>query len=219
MSSWPSDRPLSAVCHDGLALGFGEMDARGGGDGRLTVMAPHGKHDYRTKELAAELAVAHPANVVRAWGYRSDEHYINVNRPSETTSESWTERSQAVFDVFQASVQQLGKADYVELHGNSNPKTAMEIQVATVNVDAPLAQLLKDSYCSVRAGVLLDFVLKIEPLDELYWTAAANKAGGLMSNPPGACLHFELPKALRTDDNRSQTVAVLTRLLAVLSPT
>ncbi len=217
-TSCPVDCPLSADCgHQVLALGFGEMDAQMAGDGGLTLMAPHGKYDYRTKQLAAELALAHPANVVRAWGYRTDEHYINVNRPTETTSETWTERAQAVFDVFRACVQQLGPADYVEIHGNSKQQTALEIQVATVNVDAALAQLLKDTYQSARSGLLLDFALKIEPLDEVYWTAGGNKAAGMMNEPPGRCLHIELPKALRTDESRPQTVAALAKLLAVLS--
>ncbi|MCA9520277.1 MAG: hypothetical protein KC609_04870 [Myxococcales bacterium] len=211
--------PLQTNCgFASLELPYGGMDGVRGDDDTLLIVAPHGTFDYRTRELAAELSGLLGSSVVRAWDYRTEAHYINVNRPTEGTDEIWTARAQSVYDVFRACVELYGRQLYVEVHGNSKAETALEIQIATVNVDLALAEALAARFDELKSGLLASFSLRIEPRDSLYWSASGNKTNGLMSECVGRCLHFELPKELRLDANRAATASILRALIDLARP-
>jgi hypothetical protein len=214
-----SEAPVFCGDDPEVAL-FGEMVSTSGATGSpLLIAAPHGTFDHRTFEMVEEIAAAMQAHRVLARGFRSDDHFIHVNRPTEGSEETVTERARQVYNEFSQCVGLHAHDVYVELHGNSRAETAFEIQVATVGVDAALANLAKETFLQAREGVLWDYTLHMEPVDTLYWRASKNKELGMLSQcQQKVCLHFEFPRALREDGVRPEVNAAIVAVLQRVIP-
>jgi hypothetical protein len=112
---------------------------------------------------------------------------------------------------------------YVEVHGNSNPNTAQNIEVATVGITASEAQAVKNDYAAMLArvrGIVRDFPelkLLIEPVDRITYTAAcAKKLGALTAGLAPRAVHFEFPRSAREGnaiDGSAMLVAEIVRRL------
>jgi hypothetical protein len=180
------------------------------GPNAILITAPHGTYDANTPQIAIGAARQLGAGYLAAWRFATpDKVRLNVNRPTEgallaCSQEPQTERAKEVYDLYSGLVAKAapgGMRLYVEIHGNSNPKTAQNLEVATVGVTAAQAQALKDGYAALLAearGRVRDFpelALLIEPLDRIYWAAACAKRYGVFGKQPG--LHFEFPRAAR----------------------
>jgi hypothetical protein len=89
-----------------------------------------------------------------------------VNRPTEgaflpCAQEPITDRAREVFETY-AKLAGNPERLYVEIHGNSNPSTARNIEVATAGITAAQAQALKDAYPEMlKQSGLSDLVLLI----------------------------------------------------------
>lgn len=198
-------------------LSFGSIDWEAGSRyPNTTIVAPHGGFDTNTDSLLLKTIAGFRANYVIARDYEDDGMRLNVNRPSESYSnrtEIQTVRSARVYNAFKNCVDQFPQKYYIEIHGNSNPSTANEIEVATVNVSTSLARYLKNRFNVHKRGKLDGYTLSIEPLDTVAWDAGPNKLTGMLSHCDNMCLHFEHPSALREDSGAiSKTSQVLVDL-------
>jgi hypothetical protein len=176
----------------------------------IVITAPHGTYDANTPQIAIGASRQLGAGYLAAWRFATpDKVRLNVNRPTEgallsCSQEPQTERAKEVYDVYSGLLVKAapgGVRFYVEIHGNSNPNTAQNLEVATVGVTAAQAQAVKEGYAALLAqvrGRVRDFpelALLIEPLDRIYWGAACAKKYGIFARERG--LHFEFPRAAR----------------------
>jgi hypothetical protein len=188
---------------------LGEFEYLPGSNGIL-ITAPHGTYDANTPQIVLGAARQLGAGYLTAWRFATpDKVRLNVNRPTEgallsCSQEPQTERAKEVYDLYSGLVGKAapgGLRFYVEVHGNSNPKTAQNLEVATVGVTAAQAQAVKESYAALLPqvrGQVRDFpelALLIEPLDRIYWGAACVKKHGIFARERG--IHFEFPRAAR----------------------
>lgn len=181
---------LPAQAFDALSLGNIEVTDR---NSPILIAAPHGGYDTGTEEIARKVAQLLNANCIVASGYRTIDHPINVNRPTEgvrlaANLEQVTESAQAVYNAYRTRVLALKPKLYIEIHANIRPESANAIEAATIGLTSSEASLLKS------ASTL---PILIEPLDKLYYRASSAKRCGILSQLPYA-LHFELPTLLRT---------------------
>lgn len=181
---------LPAQAQDVLALGSFEVTDR---NSPILIAAPHGGYDTGTEEIARKVAQLLNASCIVATGYRTVDHPINVNRPTEgvrlaANLEHVTGDAQTVYDAYRTQVLALKPKLYVEIHANIRPESANAIEAATRGITSNEARLLK------TASAL---PVLIEPLDKLYYRASSAKRLGILSQLPYA-LHFELPTSLRT---------------------
>src|SRR5215471_11455054 len=173
----------------------GKISGRVGRPG-VVIAAPHGNSDARTGEIVAELGrrtgfgvvVATGFNLEAETGERPGRRY-QVNRPYEGR----------VRDVAQGPL-----VFYAEIHGNVHPDAAGQIEIATVGVDRDealrlriLLELIRDAHLRAnRAAPRLQIL--VEPANAVRYGASGAKRDGILRLPQRA-LHFELPKAARTE--------------------
>jgi len=189
---------------------LGEFEYAVASNGVL-IAAPHGTSDANTPPIALEAAKRAGAGYIVAWRFFADKVRINVNRPTEgaflpCAQESPSERAQSVYGTYSSIVDRAAGGTplrlYVEIHGNSNPKTAQNIEVATVGFSAAEAQALKDAFPAMLAAVrqsapdFPELALLIEPADQITYTAACAKKLGVFSRVPRG-VHFEFPRSAR----------------------
>ena len=189
---------------------LGELEYAAGPSSVL-IAAPHGTFDANTAPIAIGAARRVGAGYVVAWRFVTDKIRINVNRPTEgaflpCAQEARSDRAQSVYDIYAGTVQKAAAGNplrrYVEIHGNSNPKTANTIEVATVGFSGAEVQAVKEAYPAMLATVresLPDFpglALLIEPADPIIYTAACAKKLGVLSRVPRG-VHFEFPRSAR----------------------
>ena len=190
----------------GHALGeFEYLPASNG----LLITAPHGTYDANTPQIAAGAARQLGAGYLAAWRFATpDKVRLNVNRPTEgallsCSQEPQTGRAKEVYEMYSGLVAKAapGLRLYVEIHGNANPKTAQNLEVATVGISAAQAQAVKESYAALLAQVrgqmpaFPELALLIEPVDKIYWGAACAKRLGILGKQAG--VHFEFPRGAR----------------------
>jgi hypothetical protein len=188
---------------------LGEFEYLAAPNGVL-ITAPHGTYDANTAQIAIGAARDLGAGYLAAWRFSTpDKVRLNVNRPTEgallsCSQEPQTERAKEVYEIYSGLATKAAPGTlrlYVEIHGNSNPKTAQSLEVATVGISAAKAQAAKDAYAALLAevrGKVRDFpelTLLIEPIDPVYWGAACAKRFGLLGKQPG--VHFEFPRGAR----------------------
>ena len=182
----------------------------------VVIAAPHGTFDANTAPMVVEAARQAQAGYLVARRFVVDKIRINVNRPTEgaflgCSQEPQTERARDVYDAYRAAVARAAAGNplrlYVEVHGNSNPNTAQNIEVATVGITAAEAQAVKDAYAAMLArvrGSVRDFpelALLVEPMDRITYTAAcAKKLGALTVGFAPRAVHFEFPRSAREGD-------------------
>lgn len=187
------------------------------GPSGVLLAAPHGTFDANTAPIAIDAAKRAGAGYVVAWRFVADKVRINVNRPTEgaflpCAQEARTERAQSVYEAYSGIVRKAGRSPfpatprlYVEVHGNSNPKTAQNIEVATVGFSAAEVRALKDAYPAMLAtvrqsiGNFPELAFLIEPVDRITYTAACAKKFGLLAATPRG-MHFEFPRSARDRD-------------------
>jgi hypothetical protein len=201
--------PLAAAGQERVRHALGDFEySRALND--ILITAPHGTFDARTARIAIHAARELGAGYLVAWRFVTpDKVRINVNRPTEgallpCSQEPQTERAREVYDIYTGLVAKAtpdGMRLYVEIHGNSNPKTAQTLEVATVGITAAQAQAIKDGYAALltqarsRVRAFPELTLLIEPIDRIYWGAACAKRFGVFGRQPG--LHFEFPRDAR----------------------
>jgi len=194
---------------------LGEFESRASSNGVL-VTAPHGTFDANSGPIAIEAARLAGAGHVVASRFVVDKVRINVNRPTEgafqgCAQEARTERAKDVYEAYSARVASAAGGKplrlYVEVHGNSNPKTAQNIEVATIGIDAAEARAVRDAYpemlARVRAAVpgFPELALAIEPVDRITYTARCAKEFGLFTREfAQRGVHFEFPRSAREFD-------------------
>ncbi len=201
-----------------------ELPSHGG----LLVAAPHGGFDLHSDEIARRVALLAGGGYLLATGFRTREHPLNVNRPTEgaglpADQEAHTPAAAAVWAVWRAKVATQLPRLYVEIHGNSRKASEHRIEVATVGIDAARAVRLRADFALRLRGLApaaprLQWA--IEPLEPLHYTAMGAKQWGALGMVPRA-LHLEIPFAIRTDprlrgryaDCIASTVAALMREL------
>ncbi len=202
------------------ALGEFEYSRQASG---VLIAAPHGTFDANTAAIAIGAARELQASHLVAWRFVADKVRLNVNRPTEgaflpCAQEQTTERAREVFETY-AKLAGNPERLYVEIHGNSNPNTARNIEVASVGITAAQAQALKDAYPEMlRQSGLPDLGLLIEPVDRITYSAACAKKLGTLGRAPRA-LHFEFPPSAREAPNLSRAatlVAMIVRRLLEL---
>jgi hypothetical protein len=179
----------------------------------VVIAAPHGTFDANTPPIVVDAARQAQAGYLVARRFVVDKIRINVNRPTEgaflgCSQEPQTERARDVYEAYRAAVARAAAGNalrlYVEVHGNSNPKTAHNIEVATVGITAAEAQAVKDAYAAmlarVRASVreFPELALLVEPVDRITYSAAcAKKLGALTVGFAPRAVHFEFPRSAR----------------------
>jgi hypothetical protein len=179
----------------------------------VVIAAPHGTFDANTPPIVVEAARQAQAGYLVARRFVVDKVRINVNRPTEgaflgCSQEPQTERARDVYEAYRAAVARAAAGTalrlYVEVHGNSNPKTGHNIEVATVGITAAEAQAVKDAYATMLArvrGSVRDFpelALLVEPVDRITYTAGcAKKLGALTVGFAPRAVHFEFPRSAR----------------------
>jgi hypothetical protein len=182
----------------------------------VVIAAPHGTFDANTGPIVVEAARQAQAGYLVARRFVVDKIRINVNRPTEgaflgCSQEPQTERARDVYAAYSAALTRAAAGNplrlYVEVHGNSNPKTAQNIEVATVDITAAEAQAVKDAYAEMLArvrGSVRDFpelALLVEPVDRITYSAAcAKKLGALSVGFAPRAVHFEFPRSAREGD-------------------
>lgn len=210
--------PAAAAGQERIRHALGEFEYSRASNGVL-IAAPHGTFDANTPPIAIAAARELQAAYLIASRFAPDKVRINVNRPTEgaflpCSKEQETERAKDVFDAY-ARLVGTPERLYVEIHGNSNPNTAQNIEVATVGVTSEQAQALKDAY---KQSGLFDLNLLIEPLEKITYSAFCAKKLGPLGKAPRA-LHFEFPRSARETHmtgRSARLVAVMVRRLLEL---
>lgn len=199
----------AAASQERVRHALGEFEYLPASNG-LLVAAPHGTYDANTAPIAIGAARDLGAGYLAAWRFSTpDKVRLNVNRPTEgallsCSQEPQTERAKEVYEIYSglaAKAAPGGMRLYVEIHGNSNPNTAQNLEVATVGLTAAQAQSVKAAYPALlaqvrgKAGDFPELALLIEPLDRIYWGAACAKRFGVLGKQRG--VHFEFPRGAR----------------------
>lgn len=188
-------------------LGLGQFIVEPG-EGGIVVAAPHEGFDLLSSEVASAAAQVLGAGYVAAKGFRTFERPINVNRPTEgarlaADSERRTDRANAVFLAYQARVGEAARGPVgllIEIHGNTRPESAGQVEIAAVGLAPESARLLKRSLEPRFPG----YRVLVEPVDDLHFTGQGTKLWGAFRTAPVA-LHIELPAALRAAGITSDT--------------
>jgi len=205
----------TAAAQERVRHALGDFEYAASANGVL-IAAPHGTFDAYTDALAVSVAGHLGAGYVVARHFTPNRVRINVNRPTEgafsaCANEAQTERAADVYAGYRAVVMRAASAGpldlYVELHGNSNPRSAQYVEVATVGMSDAQARRAKDAFpvmlerARQRAPAYPDLELLIEPIDRLNFTAScAKKLGIFAGEPVRRGVHVELPRAAREGD-------------------
>lgn len=191
----------------------------------ILITAPHGTYDANTALLATRIARRLGAGYVAARQFTADRTRINVNRPTEgaglaCAQERHTVRAQEVYDLYTRLLRTVAAGRplrlYVEIHGNSNPRSARQIEIATSGISPSEVQSVKEDYPAVlartreRLPAYPELTLLVEPLDRMFFTASCAKSVGILSTDfaPRA-IHFELPRSTRERESLEATAALV----------
>lgn len=197
----------------------------------ILICAPHGTYDRRTDEIVIAAAHKLGAGYVVARGFTPGNVRINVNRPTEgagmsSSREPRTRRSREVYEDYADLVKKAAGGEklrlYVEVHGNSSPLSAYQIELATTGIGRAEARELKDAFSDIIHGVRRQaplyprLALKVEPVDKLFFSSGGVKTIGIMADPlvPRA-LHFELPASVRRPSMIGATADLVAGIVAV----
>jgi len=216
------------IAQERLAHELGEFESFPSSIG-VVIAAPHGTFDARTAPLAIAAARRLGAGYVVARRFTVNGTRINVNRPTEDAfvacvRERRTARAKEVYDLYTRTVRTAAAGRplrlYVEIHGNSDWRTAQSIEIATTGISGSQAQSVSDGYPAMlaRARTLMpaypEIALRIEPLDRLVFVAACLKSVGIVATDlvPRA-LHIELPRSARAKESQEATALLITEIV------
>jgi hypothetical protein len=221
--------PLMA--QERLVHAFGEFESFPSSIG-VMIAAPHGTFDASTAPLAIAAARRLGAGYVVARRFTINGTRINVNRPTEDAfvacaRERRTARAKEVYDLYTRTVSTAAAGRplrlYVEIHGNSDFRTAQMIEIATTGISRGQAQSVSDEYPAMLARVRKlmpaypEIALRIEPLDRVVFVAACVKSVGIAATDlvPRA-LHIELPRSARAKESQDGTALLITDIVREL---
>lgn len=109
---------------------------------------------------------------------------------------------------------------YVEIHGNADPRTAQNIEIASKGVSAAEALAMKERYPAALSAVQREWLtfpalqLLVEPVDRVFFTASCAKMLGILATDLlPRVLHVEFPRAVRESDMLEATGALTVDLL------
>ncbi|MDO8655834.1 MAG: hypothetical protein Q7K45_01220 [Nanoarchaeota archaeon] len=208
-------KEVTTCAPERLNLGYGRLEW-GLANNDITVVAPHGGYDFNTENVVLEMTKQYPVNYVLAIGFRNKDG-INVNRPTEAVSdEIRSERAALVYEVFRDCVDQYPQRMYLEIHGYNEDSDTKGIQIATVNVDAQKARFIKNYLKQNLPSELAGTDVVIQPIDRIHYTAGWNKRIGMLSHCDNVCIHIELPRSFRKDENIEDTAFMLAQLMKEL---
>lgn len=188
------------------------------------IAAPHGKFDLNTADVVESVCINAQWNCLIASGYRTEEHPINVNRPTEGVGlakyeEQHTDRARYVYEEYLARFSDIQTASfklYVEIHGNSRPESQNRIEIATVGLDSDESATIKEELIlELTEAGLSDLNVLIEGDPDFHFHASAAKAFGILKDVETA-LHLEIPIAFRSDRLNELTEALKKTLPPVL---
>ncbi len=220
------------IAQERLAHELGEFESLPSSTGVL-IAAPHGTFDTNTAPLAVAAARRRGAGYVVARRFTVNGTRINVNRPTEGANlacarEPHTARAKEVYGLYTriVSTAAMGRPLrlYVEIHGNSDSRTAQLIEIATTGISRSQAQSVSEGFPAmlVRAREQMpaypEIALRIEPLDRLVFVAACVKSIGIAGTDlvPRAA-HIELPRSLRAKESQQATALLIAEIVRGLS--
>lgn len=206
----------------------GEFEYLAAANGVL-ITAPHGTYDINTAPLAIAVAGRLGAGYIVFRGSTAAGARINVNRPTEGAgrscpNEPHTDRARATYETYIRLVRAAAGGDrlrlYVEIHGNADPRTAQNIEIASKGVSAAEALAMKERYPAALSAVQREWLtfpalqLLVEPVDRVFFTASCAKMLGILATDLlPRVLHVEFPRAVRESDMLEATGALTVDLL------
>jgi hypothetical protein len=219
---------VSVAAQERVRLEHGEFEYLATSNGIL-ITAPHGTFDINTDALAIAVARKLGSGYLIFRGTTPAGQRINVNRPTEGAgrtcpNEERSDRAQIVYETYlrltRAASGAAPPALYVEIHGNANPRSAQNIEVASKGVSAAEASGLKEHYLAALPAVQRDWPrfptleLLVEPADRVFFTASCLKTIGILSIDLFArALHFEFPRFVREADLLEASATLTAALL------
>ncbi len=218
---------VSAAAQERVRDENGEFEYLAAANGIL-ITAPHGTYDINTAPLAIAVAKMLGAGYVVFRGSTAGTR-INVNRPTEGAGRACpnkpqTDRARATYETYVRLVRAAAGPErpalYVEIHGNADPRTAQNIEVASKGLSAVDALAMKDAYPAALSAVQRTWpafpalTLLVEPVDRVFFTASCVKALGILAGDlvPRA-MHFEFPRAVRETEMLDATGTLTADLL------
>lgn len=185
----------------------------------MVCAAPHGGFDLYSDTIARFLAKSLKMGCVIAKHFRYPPEYekpeiiplyINVNRPTEgqyldgsLKKEIVTSRSGEVYYEYQKKILRAANAkktpiDFlIEIHAHNRNE---HVEVATVGWTVAEVVQIKNIWKTLFSDFPMhdvDQLLKIEPIDEIFWKASmAKKFGAFRKEMVSRGLHIEFPHSI-----------------------
>lgn len=197
----------------------------------LLVAAPHGDHDFNTRQLAIRVCQSLGAECLTARAEQRSPLRLNVNRPTvgagqRCSEEKATYNSQTVFNSYQKEFNRRlyhgGMKGYVEIHGNDRalrPGTVGRIEVGVSRTSAEQARRIKEVFQRARGQVagMGTLEVQVEGVDQLELAGNCAEKIGVLGRAPRA-LHLEISNGLRQTKQIQKTIDYLSRVLRALGP-
>lgn len=219
---------VPVIAQERLVHELGELEFRPTSTGVL-ITAPHGTYDANTAPLAIKAARRIGAGYVVARRFTPDGTRINVNRPTEgaglaCAQEAHTARAKEVYGLYARGVSTVAAGRplrlYVEIHGNSNLRTAQRVEIATTGISLAEARVMRDAYPAILRGArervpaYPELALLVEPLDRVFFTASCAKSIGLFGTDlVPRVVHFELPRSARERETLEATTFLIAEIV------
>lgn len=219
---------VPVMAQERLAHELGEFEFLPTSTGVL-IAAPHGTYDANTALLAVEAARRLGAGYVVARRFTVGRTRINVNRPTEgaglaCAQEPRTARAKEVYGLYTGLVNTAAVGRplrlYVEIHGNSDPRTERQVEIATTGIDVGEARSARDEYPPTLARVreqvpgYPELALLVEPLDRVFFTASCAKSVGIFGTDlVPRVVHFEFPRSARERDTLEATALLIAEIV------
>jgi hypothetical protein len=216
------------IAQERLAHELGEFEFLPTSTGVL-ITAPHGTYDVNTAPLAIEAARRLGAGYIVARRFTVDRTRVNVNRPTEgaglaCAQERHTARAKEVYGLYTRLVSSAAVGRplrlYVEIHGNSDPRTAQQIEIATTGISLGEARSVRDAYPPMlvrtreQVPAYPELALLVEPLDRVFFTASCAKSVGIFGTDlVPRVVHFELPRSARERETLEATALLIAEIV------
>ena len=215
-----NQNPRDPITRD-EALALGRFSSKDQGSSYF-IAAPHGKYDRKTGEIVDGVCNNISWNCLIAKGYRTNKHYLNVNRPTENVEDSRSkeEHTDRAFYVYEEYLSRLKSSNatpklYVEIHGNERDRSKDKIEIATVDIDDNKARRIKELLQDeLEENTSLNQIISIENIDNIYYRATSAKKWGTLSEIKPS-LHLEFPASPRIDKT-DEVISFLTIALPIL---
>lgn len=217
-------------------LALGNFDVRDH-ESPFAITAPHGRNDYQTDKIVSTICHSLKWDCIIAKHYRHQDHPINVNRPTEgiglsPDEEVHSQRAELVYKAYRDTTNLISPIQnrklYVEVHGNSRPQLANNIEIALVNFSLEQSELVKSIFetqlrdssdYSPASSVLRSVEILVEGADHITLQATGSKHSGMLGEVAKSktkAIHIEIPKKLRLRKELQSTTEFLRKSLEAL---